>query len=139
MQVEIGSIIEGKISGIAPFGAFVALPNGKTGLIHISEVALTFVKDIKEHLKENDKVRVKVLSIDENGKVSLSIKKVLEEERPAPSSRPVVVEFSSARKSESLSFEDKMKMFMQESNEKMAALRASRKDRRSAASGSYRR
>ena len=75
MQLEVGMTAEGKITGITNFGAFVQLENGKTGLVHISEVALTYVKDIAEHLKENDAVKVKVLSIDERGKISLSIKK----------------------------------------------------------------
>ena len=81
MQLEVGSIVEGKITGITNFGAFVQLDDNKTGLIHISEVALNYVKDIKEHLKVNEVVKVKVLTIDETGKISLSIKKALEEEQ----------------------------------------------------------
>ena len=79
MQLEVGKIVEGKITGITNFGAFVQMEGGKTGLVHISEVALTFVKDINDHLKEGDGVKVKVLSIDDNGKVSLSMKAVEED------------------------------------------------------------
>ncbi|HEY5576048.1 MAG TPA: S1 RNA-binding domain-containing protein, partial [Clostridiaceae bacterium] len=73
MTLEAGSIIEGTVVNITNFGAFVEI-DGKTGLVHISEVSDTYVKNIRDHLKEKDKVRVKVISIDENGKISLSIK-----------------------------------------------------------------
>ena len=74
MLVEVGSIVQGKVAGITNFGAFIQLPDGKTGLVHISEIAEEYVTDIKNHLQENQQVKVKVLSI-ENGKISLSIKK----------------------------------------------------------------
>lgn len=73
MTLKAGTILEGTIINITNFGAFVDV-DGKTGLVHISEVADTFVKDIKDYLKEQDKVKVKVLSVDESGKISLSIK-----------------------------------------------------------------
>ena len=75
MQLEVGSIVQGKVSGIAKFGAFVDLPDGKVGMVHISEVASVYVNDINEHLKEGQEVKVKVLSIGDDGKISLSIKK----------------------------------------------------------------
>ena len=75
MLVEVGNIVEGKVAGITNFGAFIQLPDGKTGLVHISEIAEEYVKDIKAHLKENQAVKVRVLSVDNNGKISLSIKK----------------------------------------------------------------
>ena len=75
MSIEVGSIVEGVVSGITNFGAFVNLPEGKVGLVHISEVADVYVSDVKEFLKEQDKVKVKVLSVDEKGKIGLSIKK----------------------------------------------------------------
>ena len=65
MQLEVGKIVDGKVTGITNFGAFVQLEGGKTGLVHISEVAISYVKDIHEHLKENDEVRVKILSVDD--------------------------------------------------------------------------
>ncbi len=74
MAVEVGSILEGTITGIAKFGAFVELPEKKVGLVHISEVANEYVSDINEYLKVKDKVKVKVLTIDEKGKIALSIK-----------------------------------------------------------------
>lgn len=78
---EIGSIVEGKVTGITKFGAFIELSDGAVGMVHISEVAATYVNDIAEHLKMNDTVKVKVLSISDEGKISLSIKKALP---PAP-------------------------------------------------------
>lgn len=77
MQLEVGTILEGKVTGILKFGAFVDLGGGKSGMVHISEVAPTYVNDIKEHLHEGDTVKVKVINIAEDGKISLSIKKAL--------------------------------------------------------------
>lgn len=134
MQLEVGKTVEGKVTGITNFGAFVQLENGKTGLVHISEVALSYVKDIHEHLKENDTVKVKILSIDDNGKISLSIKKALEEEQKKGSGIPAQVTFGSA--SDDMSFEDKMKRFMQDSEEKMFAIKRNLDNKRS---GGYRR
>lgn len=78
MQLEVGSILEGKITGITNFGAFVDLPGGVTGMVHISEVAPTYVSQIRDHLKIGQDVKVKVLSVGEDGKISLSIKKAME-------------------------------------------------------------
>lgn len=134
MQLEVGKIVEGKITGITSFGAFVQMEGGKTGLVHISEVALNFVKDINEHLKEGDTVKVKVLSIDDNGKVSLSIKKAIEEEKKKQAKVPAQVSFGSSNSD--LSFEEKMKQFMQDSEEKMSAIKRNMDNKRS---GGYRR
>jgi len=126
MELTVGSIVEGKVSGIADFGAFIRLEGGKTGLVHISEVALTYVKNINEHLKVNDTVKAKVMSVDANGKISLSIKKALEQEQkstPRTVKAPAPVEFSSPSNNASLSFEDKMKQFMLDSDERMVALK----------------
>ena len=81
MQLEVGMVLEGKVTGITKFGAFIELPGGKTGMVHISEVAPTFVKEIRDFVTENQTVKVKVLSISEDGKVSLSMKKAMD---PAP-------------------------------------------------------
>lgn len=81
MQLEVGSVLEGKVTGITGFGAFVDLGEGKTGMVHISEVAPTFVQEIREHVQENQVVKVKVLSIGEDGKISLSIKRAMEQPR----------------------------------------------------------
>ncbi len=77
MQPEVGKIYEGKVTGITKFGAFVELEPGTSGMVHISEVANTFVNEIKDHLTEGQQVKVKVLGISEEGKISLSIKKAL--------------------------------------------------------------
>ena len=74
MALEVGNIVEGTITGIAKFGAFVELPDKKVGLIHISEVANEYVSDVNDYLKVKDKVKVKVITIDERGKIALSIK-----------------------------------------------------------------
>ena len=87
MQLEVGSILEGKVTGITKFGAFVELPGGKTGMVHISEVAPTFVKEIRDFVTEGQMVKVKVLSINEEGKISLSMKKALPEEQQRRPSR----------------------------------------------------
>ena len=69
MSIEVGNILEGVVTGITKFGAFVELPGGKVGLVHISEVADVYVKDVNDFLKEKDKVKVKVLSVDDHGKI----------------------------------------------------------------------
>ena len=86
MQVEVGTVLEGKVSGIAAFGAFVELPDGKTGLVHISEVSTEYVNDVKDHLKEGQTVKVKVIGTN-NGKISLSIKQLMAESSAAKSDK----------------------------------------------------
>lgn len=74
-KFEVGSVVKGKITGIQPYGAFVALDDSTQGLVHISEITHGFVKDINDHVKVGDEVNVKVLSVDEEkGKMSLSIR-----------------------------------------------------------------
>jgi len=127
MQLEVGTILEGKVTGITKFGAFVELPGGKTGMVHISEVAPTFVKEIRDFVTENQIVKVKVLSISEDGKVSLSMKKAV---APAPKNgtsaprlaRPGNYEWQS-RRNESASFEDMISKFKQTSDEKISDLK----------------
>ncbi len=133
MQIEVGAILEGKVTGITKFGAFVEIAPGKTGMVHISEVANTYVKEITDHISEGQTVKVKVLNIGEDGKISLSIKKATP---PAPRTprqpaqspgRPGNFEWqsSSARRSGSESFEDMMSRFKQASDEKMSDLKRS--------------
>ena len=148
MSVEVGKVLEGKVVSIMPFGAFVSLPDGKTGLVHISEVALDYVQNVSDHLKENDTVKVKVVKIDEKGKISLSIKKVLLDERkshprrsqtqaPRGPVRPADVDWQAMRTpSADLSFEDKLSKFKSDSDEKMQSLRRGADSRRG---GGYRR
>ena len=128
MQLEVGAIFEGKVTGITKFGAFVELPGGKTGMVHISEVAPTYVKEIREYVTENQMVRVKVLSITEDGKVSLSMKKAIEiaaaRSRPVSPGRPGGFEWQPSR-GEAGNFEDMMSKFKQTSDEKMLDLKRS--------------
>ncbi len=128
MQLEVGTVLEGKVTGITKFGAFVELPGGKTGMVHISEVAPTFVKEIRDFVTENQTVKVKVMSISEDGKVSLSIKKAIapapRTSAPAPrASRPGNYEWQASRKNDASSFEDMMSRFKQTSDEKMSDLK----------------
>ena len=89
MQLEVGGIYEGKVTGITKFGAFVSFEGGQTGMVHISEVASTFVTEIRDFVSEGQTVKVKVLSINEAGKISLSRKKALpEDQQRKPSRRP---------------------------------------------------
>ena len=75
MDLTVGAIVEGKVTGITKFGAFVALPENKSGMVHISEVASSFVNDIKDFLQEGQQVKVKIINIDQQGRINLSIKK----------------------------------------------------------------
>lgn len=127
MQLEVGTVLEGKVTGITKFGAFVELPGGKTGMVHISEVAPTFVKEIRDFVTENQTVKVKIMSISEDGKVSLSMKKAIAPPprgtAPAPSvGRPGNYEWQ-ARRNDSANFEDMMSRFKQTSDEKMSDLK----------------
>ena len=88
MQVEVGAVVEGTVTGITKFGAFVSLPDGRSGLVHISEIANTYVNDVNEFLKLGDKVKVRVLAITPDGKINLSIKKA-EPAPERPNNRPM--------------------------------------------------
>lgn len=133
MAIEVGSILEGKVSGITKFGAFVDLPDGTTGMVHISEVASTYVSEIRDFVKENQVVKVKVLSLGEKGKVSLSMKQAVEQKKPAkrkpreaaaPVTSPGNFEWQPSRRSDGLvSFEDMMSKFKQTSEDKMSDLK----------------
>lgn len=134
MELSVGQIVEGKITGITNFGVFVDLGNSKTGMVHISEVASTYVSEIRDHVKENDVVKMKVLSISDDGKISLSIKKAMDtpkkegsrEARPARERTPQKPDSSyvwTSPKSEPQSFEDMMNRFKQTSEEKFSDLK----------------
>ena len=81
MALEVGSVVEGKVTGITKFGAFVELPGGKTGMVHISEVAATYVKEIRDFIQENQVVRVKILAVTPEGRINLSMKRALSPEQ----------------------------------------------------------
>ncbi|SFC66833.1 S1 domain-containing RNA-binding protein [Clostridium uliginosum] len=117
MTLEAGNILEGTVINITNFGAFIEV-EGKTGLVHISEVADSYVKDIREHLKEQDKVKVKVISIDDNGKISLSIKQANIQKK---SVKPAEIDWNTndKKKTNSGNFEDIMSRFLKDSEERM--------------------
>ncbi len=135
MALEIGSVVEGKVTSIAKFGAFVLLPEGKSGLVHISEIANAYVSDVSEFVQVGQNVKVRVLNISEDGKVNLSIKRAEEAaqnaaartprapqrpagERARENAAPKMGEV--APRSENQEFEDKLKKFMQESEGRIA-------------------
>lgn len=136
-MLEIGQIVEGKVTGLTSFGAFVSLPEGKSGMVHISEVSNAFVKEIKDHLSEGQDVKVKIIGISDEGKISLSIKKAMPEEQQRDSrptrpnrpqrSRPANVWQGQAERKDpsSMSFEDMMARFKQVSDEKITDLKRS--------------
>ena len=132
MSLEVGAIVEGEVTGITNFGAFVQLPEGKVGLIHMSEVSNGYVKDVHEFLKEHDKVKVKVLSIDARGKIGLSIKQAMPPAPPQPKpqrpqnenrERRGGMRPQNARSMQPLSFEDKLSKFLKDSDDRMFDLK----------------
>jgi S1 RNA binding domain protein len=129
MPVEIGKVVEGTVTGITNFGAFIQLPQGKTGLCHISEVADDYVKDIRTYLKEQQKVMVKVIAIDGNGKISLSIRQA-QEKPPKKSNQPAQPDWQKKNAEPSLSFEDKLSKFLKDSDEKHQQLKKNMRDTR---------
>ena len=142
MEFGVGSVLEGKVTGITKFGAFVSLPEGKSGLVHISEIAYSYVNDVKDHLKEGQEVKVKVIGIDENGRINLSIKKAMDPPpRPAGPGRPMGRPGGHTgggfrgkpAPAEPASFEDRLKQFMAASDSKLSELRQS--ERRSSRRG----
>ncbi|CEP66520.1 Nucleic acid-binding, OB-fold [Moorella glycerini] len=117
MSIAVGTVVEGVVSGITKFGAFVELPGGLTGLVHISEVADTYVKDVKDFIKEKDRVKVKVINIDEKGKIGLSIK------RADPNYDENRRSHRHNRAAAASSFEDKLARFLKESDERLQDLK----------------
>lgn len=126
MSIEVGSKVQGKVTGITHFGAFVELPGGKTGLVHISEVADQYVKDINEHLKVGDDVEVKVLQVGDDGKIGLSIKQTKEQPKKQPQKRKT----GGNKKQPSLSFEDKLSRFMKDSEERLSTIKRQTESKR---------
>jgi len=118
MALEVGTILSGIVTGITSFGAFVELETGETGLVHISEVADAYVKDINEHLKLKEKVVVKIINIDSKGKIGLSIRQ--------------------AKRRPSISFEERMNRFLKDSEERLTDLRKHTDAKRGGRGTSYR-
>lgn len=149
MEFGVGSIVKGKVSGITKFGAFVSLPEGKSGLVHISEIAYAYVNEVSEHLQVGQEVTVKVIGIDDSGRINLSIKKALPPPPRENNNRfdrgqgggfrrendgnrggnrggngGGYVPRAAAAPKEPSSFEDKLKQFMQASDSKLSELKS---------------
>jgi len=153
MGFEVGSVLEGKVTGITKFGAFVSLPENRSGLVHISEIAYSYVSDVHDHLTEGQTVNVKIIGIDENNRINLSIKQAAPppprpERRPGP--RPAAGGFQNGGERPSFnngprrpqpqsfqteavqqkgpaSFEDQLKQFMASSDSKLSELHLNEK------------
>ena len=152
MEFGVGSILDGKVTGITKFGAFVSLPEGRSGLVHISEIAYSYVSEVSEHLKEGQEVKVKVIGIDQNNRINLSIKQVAPPPQRERAPRPAQnngggrnferngngngngggrsyqnssrpVGFVRPTPKEPTDFEDRLKQFMQSSDSKLSELR----------------
>lgn len=141
MALEVGSVVKGNVTGVMKFGAFVALPDNKSGMVHISEISHEYVNDINDAIKVGDEVTVKVISID-NGKISLSIKANLEKPAPKPKQKrprklyvpaPKVTSPGDFQwedsKNDSSSFEDMMSRFKKTSEDKMSDLKRGNESR----------
>ena len=157
MAFEVGSVLEGKVTGITKFGAFVSLPENRSGLVHISEIAYSYVNDVREHLTEGQDVTVKVISIDDNNRINLSIKQAAPPpprperrpnngprpntgaprpqnnsgERPAfnggANRRPQQFQYEAVQQKGPASFEDQLKQFMASSDSKLSELHMNEK------------
>ena len=140
MVIEVGSVVDGVVSRITTFGAFVDIEGGKNGLIHISEISDVYVRDVHDFLSEGDKVQTKVISIDERGKIALSLKQMKKQgqETERESESPSKNRFSRNERSDqrfdrienkrpvrqlSASFEDKLSRFMKDSDERQADIK----------------
>ncbi len=139
MELTVGAVLEGKVKTITNFGAFVALPENKTGMVHISEVANTYVSDIRQHLTEGQDVKVMVIGT-ENGKINLSMKRLepkpqrengnrgnfnsapRRDNNPARPVRSVPVAPPAPKTADQL-FEEQLKQFMTESDSKLSSIR----------------
>lgn len=138
-NIEVGAIVEGRITGITNFGVFADIGDGKTGMVHISEVALTYVNDIHDFVKENDVVKMKVLSISDDGKIALSIKRAQAAEKPQkqkqnerPAAKSETFTGFAKHQSEPETFEEMLSRFKQTSDEKISDLKRKNFDSRRA-------
>jgi S1 RNA binding domain protein len=111
MGLEAGTILEGVVVKITHYGAFVELPDGKSGLVHISEIADTYVKDVRDYLKEQERVKVKILGYNDKGKLDLSVKQALDSSE------------RQARIRAKASFDEKLAKFLKESEERLLDLK----------------
>lgn len=138
MEFAVGAVLDGKVTGITKFGAFVSLPEGRSGLVHISEIAYSYVNEVTDHLHEGQEVKVKVIGIDQANRINLSIKQVEPPPQRAPrqggprpagggrsysNNGPRPMGFVRQAPKEPTDFEDRLKQFMQSSDSKLSELR----------------
>lgn len=116
-SLQVGQVLTGQVTGITNFGAFILLPNKATGLVHISEVADSYVRDIKDYLQLNQEVKVKIISV-QNGKVGLSIRRANETQRD-----------------QQKAFEERLNKFIKESEERQTDLRRKTDNKRGGRGG----
>ncbi|OXS54662.1 RNA-binding protein S1 [Cohnella sp. CIP 111063] len=144
MAIEVGTKLEGKVTGITHFGAFVDLTGGVTGLVHISEIADSYVKDVHEHLKINDMVKVKVINVDKDGKIGLSIRQAVDkppEQQYSQQTQQRGPRERGGRPSKpggfgrSPSFDDKLSRFLKDSEERISTLKKSTESKRGGRGG----
>jgi S1 RNA binding domain protein len=144
MSIEVGSKLQGKVTGITKFGAFVQLPEGSTGLVHISEVADNYVKDINDHLTVGDEVEVKVLNVEKDGKIGLSIRKAKDNPPPQTQYRPRPQRQGDSRQRGGQrgggpppveNFESKVARFLKDSEERATTLKRQTDSRRGGRGG----
>ena len=150
MEVTVGAVLEGTIKSITNFGAFVTLPGGRSGLVHISEIAHSYVSNVRDFLTEGESVKVKVVSIDDAGRINLSIKKATpppprpqqgqgfhkehasrpanRAPRPAAEAQPAPEPRAPAPQAPGpADFEARLKQFMQASDSKLSDLKMTEK------------
>ena len=139
MSVEVGAIVDGVITGITNFGAFVDLGENKIGLVHISEVSSAYVRDVRDFFKEGDKVKVKILNIDDRGKIGLSIKQanppapvpqVREHPEPRMQQRPPAYNKAARPAPAPATFEDKISRFLKDSDDRLTDLKRNTESKR---------
>ena len=137
-MVSVGEIFDAKVLSVMPFGAFVGIGDNVSGLVHISEISNTFVKDINDHIKKGDQVKVMVIKIDDDGKISFSIKQAMpekkvkkqpEEKQKKQPVRPAEIDW--AQNNDELSFEDKLSKFKSDSEEAFRTLKRNAASKRS--------
>lgn len=128
MQLEVGKVVKGRVSGITKFGAFVKLEDGKAGLVHISEISKDFVNDINEYLKLDQEVEVAVLSVDEKGRIALSIRRAAELKSKENTGSPA--DYFAKHETGPKDFEDMMHKFKVISEEKMSDLKKGMQSKR---------
>ena len=145
-EILVGNVLEGQVTAIKEYGAFVSLSAGRSGLVHISQIASEYVKQVEDYLSVGDSVRVKVIDISDTGKISLSIKQVAPLDRKdgkkpeapserrasarsdsAPAGRPIKKDRQDAGKDKLNSLEEKLKKWMKSSEERMQDLASKQK------------